>query len=190
MEHIILMGFMGCGKSTVGYRLSYRLKKCLIDTDGLIEHREKQSISAMFAEKGENYFRIKETACLKSLFDELGDRIIALGGGTPMREANRPIIKKLGKVIYLKASPETIYGRLKHDKKRPLLQCENPKERICTLLEERDPVYESLADIVIHVDGKQMNQVVQELVDILKPEQKEKQKPFGENSDSKSTKAE
>ncbi len=164
------MGFMGSGKSTVGFRLSYKLRKCLIDTDKLIEHREGMKISEIFAGKGEAYFRQKETECLNSLFHELGSRIISLGGGTPVKEENREIIKRLGKVIYLKASPETIYERVKHDKKRPLLQCENPRERIKTLLEERNPIYESVADIVIQVDGKEMYQVVQEIVEAVQNE--------------------
>lgn len=170
MEHVILIGFMGSGKSTVGFRLSYKLKKCLIDTDKLIEQREKMRISEMFAEKGEAYFRQKETECLNSLFRELGSRVISLGGGTPMRAENREIIKKLGKVIYLQASPDTIYQRVKHDTSRPLLQCEDPKGRIETLLKERDPIYESVADIVIHVDGKEMKEVVQEIVEAVQHE--------------------
>lgn len=168
MEHVILIGFMGCGKSTVGYRLSYKLKKCLIDTDQLIEHREGMSISEMFKQKGENYFRQKETECLHSLHQELGSRIVSLGGGTPVREENRAIIKSLGKVVYLKASPDTIYSRVKHDTKRPLLQCENPKARIEAVLTERNPIYESVADIVIEVDGKHIKQVVQEVAEAVK----------------------
>lgn len=170
MKHVILIGFMGSGKSTVGFRLSYKLKKCLIDTDKLIEEREKMCISEMFATKGEDYFRQKETECLNSLFHELGSRVISLGGGTPIREENREIIKKLGKVIYLQASPATIYQRVKHDTSRPLLQCENPKEKIEALLAERNPIYESVADIIIHVDGKEMKDVVQEIVEAVQDE--------------------
>lgn len=170
MKHIILIGFMGSGKSTIGFRLSYKLKKCLIDTDKLIEECEKMCISEIFAKKGESYFRQKETECLNSLFRELGSRVISLGGGTPVREENRDIIKKLGKVIYLKASSETIYQRVKRDTSRPLLQCENPMEKIITLLEERNPIYESVADIIIHVDGKEMKDVVQEIVEAVQNE--------------------
>ena len=169
-EHVILIGFMGSGKSTVGFRLSYKLKKCLIDTDKLIEQREGMSITEMFARKGEGYFRRKETECLNILFHELGSRIISLGGGTPIREENRDIIKRLGKVIYLQASPDTIYDRVKHDTSRPLLQCEDPKARIEELLAQRNPIYESVADIVINVDGKQMKEVVQEIVEALRNE--------------------
>lgn len=170
MKHVILIGFMGSGKSTVGFRLSYKLKKCLIDTDKLIEEREKMSISEMFASKGEGYFRQRETECLNSLFHELGSRIISLGGGTPIKAENREIIRKLGKVIYLQASPDTIYQRVKHDTSRPLLQCENPKGKIEAMLAERNPIYESVADIIIHVDGKEMKDVVQEIVEAVQNE--------------------
>ncbi len=170
MKHVILIGFMGSGKSTIGYRLSYRLKKCLIDTDKLIEQKEGMSISEMFAQKGEAYFRQKETEYLSRLSGELGSRIVSLGGGTPIREENQGIIKTLGKVIYLKASPDTIYERVKHDTKRPLLQCENPKARIEQLLKERDAIYESVADVIVCVDGKNMKDIVQEIVEAVSNE--------------------
>ena len=104
------------------------------------------------------------------MFHELGDRVISLGGGTPIREENRDIIKRLGKVVYLQASPDTIYKRVKHDTSRPLLQCEDPKERIQELLTVRNPIYESVADIVIKVDGKEMKDVVQEIVEAVQNE--------------------
>lgn len=170
MEHVILIGFMGCGKSTVGYRLSYKLKKCLIDTDQLIERRAGMSISEIFKQKGEAFFRQMETECLRSLHHELGSRVVSLGGGTPIREENQEIIKSLGKVIYLKASPETIYSRVKHDTRRPLLQCEDPKARIEALLSERGSIYEGVADIVIEVDGKHFKQVVQEVAEAVERE--------------------
>jgi shikimate kinase len=170
MGHIILIGFMGSGKSTVGFRLSYKLKKCLIDTDKLIEELEGMRITDMFAVKGEAYFRQKETECLKSLFHELGDRVISLGGGTPIREENREIIKRLGRVFFLKASPETVYERVKHDTNRPLLQCEDPRQRIEELLAVRNPIYESVADVVICVDGKEMKDVIAEIVEAVQHE--------------------
>lgn len=170
MKHILLIGFMGCGKSSVGYRLSYKLRKCLIDTDRLIEQREGMSITEIFEQKGETYFRYKETECLKGLANELGSRIVSVGGGTPVREENRKILKESGIVVYLKASSDTIYSRVKHDTRRPLLQCEDPKARIEMLLAERGPVYESVADIVIEVDGKHIKQVVQEVAEAVQSE--------------------
>lgn len=170
MKHIILMGFMGCGKSTIGYKLSYKLKKCLIDTDSLIEEKAGMKISDLFATKGEAYFRELETSCLETLKKELGSRIISLGGGTPIREQNRSLVKELGFVIYLKATPKTIYERTKKNNNRPLLQCENPLERIETMLLERGPVYESLADLVILVDDKEVYEVVNQIVEAISNE--------------------
>ena len=170
MKHIILIGFMGSGKSSVGYRLSYKLRKCLIDTDRLIEQREGMSITEIFDQKGETYFRQKETECLKSLSKELGSRVVSVGGGTPIREENHAILKESGTVVYLKATPETIYSRVKHDTRRPLLQCEDPKSRIEALLAERGPIYESVADIIIEVDGKHIKQVVQEVAEAVERE--------------------
>jgi shikimate kinase len=170
MKHIILIGFMGCGKSSVGYRLSYKLRKCLIDTDRLIEQREGKSIAEIFDQNGETYFRQKETDCLNNLAKELGNRVVSVGGGTPIREENRRILKSSGTVVYLKASPETIYSRVKHDTRRPLLQCEDPKRRIESLLAERGPIYESVADVIIEVDGKHIKQVVQEVAEAVQRE--------------------
>lgn len=161
------MGFMGCGKSTIGYKLSYKLKKCLIDTDSLIEQKEGMSISEIFATKGEAYFRNLEFACLKTLSHELDTRIISLGGGTPLREENQAILKELGTIIYLKASPDTIYERTKHNDKRPLLQCENPRARIEQMLQDRNPIYESLADVVINVDHKEIQEVVNCIMEVI-----------------------
>ena len=98
MKHVILMGFMGCGKSTVGVRLSYKLQKAFLDTDNLIEKMEGMPISNIFDTYGEAYFREKETEVLAALKQEKADRIISLGGGTPLREENRMILKA-GNVI-------------------------------------------------------------------------------------------
>lgn len=167
MKHIILIGFMGSGKSTVGYRLSYKLKRCFLDTDKMIERKEGMRITEIFAAKGEGYFRERETACLEGLFRELGSRIISVGGGTPIKEENRVLLRRLGTVIYLKASANTLYERVKKDTSRPLLQCDDPKQRITELLSEREAVYESIADLVICVDGKEIQEVVQKIAEVV-----------------------
>ena len=86
MENVILIGFMGCGKSTVGLRLSYRLRRTIIDTDREIEKEERRTITDIFATDGESYFRDRETACLKRLKSSANNQIISVGGGLPMRE--------------------------------------------------------------------------------------------------------
>ncbi len=163
MGNVILIGFMGCGKSTVGLRLSYRLRRTIIDTDREIEKEERRTITDIFATDGESYFRDRETACLKRLKSSANNQIISVGGGLPMREENRALLHELGQVFYLRAEGETIYERVKDDTKRPLLQVEDPLTRIKTLITERDPYYREAADVVITVDGKSFSQILDEI---------------------------
>lgn len=167
MGNVILIGFMGCGKSTVGLKLSYRLRKAVIDTDKEIEKEEQRSISDIFAAEGEEYFRKRETECLRRLIDTAGNQIISAGGGLPMREVNRELMHQLGTVVYLRAKAETIYERLKHDTTRPLLQGENPREKIRTLMAQREQNYETAADVIVDVDGKDFEQIVGEIEKLM-----------------------
>ncbi len=163
MGNVILIGFMGCGKTTVGLKLSYRLRRSIIDTDKEIEREEKRSISEIFAADGEPYFRDRETACLRKLIESTNNQIISVGGGLPMREENRQLLHELGQVFYLQAKGETIYERVKDDTTRPLLQVEDPLTKIETLLQERDPYYRAAADAVIAVDGKSFEEILNEI---------------------------
>lgn len=163
MDNIILIGFMGSGKSTVGIKLSYRLRRAMEDTDKLIEKEEGRTISEIFDTDGEAYFRDLETQCLKKLIKTANHQIISVGGGLPVREENHALLKQLGSVIYLRAEAETIYARVKHDTTRPLLQCENPLERIRKMMGERSAIYEKAADIVIDVDGKDFETILCEI---------------------------
>ena len=158
--NIVLIGFMGSGKTTVGIRLSYIMKQAIEDTDKMIEKREGKTISAIFAEEGEAAFREKETALLKELTGTFHHKILSVGGGTPLREENRKLLKQIGTVVYLRIRPETVYERLKEDDTRPLLRCEDPLERITGLLNQRKDIYEAAADIVVDVDGLDMEEVV------------------------------
>lgn len=163
MRHVILIGFMGCGKSTVGIRLSYRLRRVVEDTDKLIEKQAGKSISDIFKEDGEAAFREMETNCLKELVTLKEDRIISTGGGLPMRVENHELLKRLGCVVYLRITAQGVYKRLKDDTTRPLLQCEDPMAKIEELLAKRAPVYEQAADVILDVDGKTMEEVLAEL---------------------------
>lgn len=167
MNNVILIGFMGCGKSTVGIRLSYRLRRIVVDTDKLIERKAGMTISLIFEKQGEEWFRQMETECLRELLREGDNRIISTGGGLPVKKENHTLLKKLGCVVYLKISPECVWERLRNDTTRPLLQCENPLQKIRELLEKRQALYEAAADLVIDVDGKDMEQVIAEILDRL-----------------------
>lgn len=162
-KNIVLIGFMGCGKTTIGTKLSYRLRVPVEDTDHLIERKENRTISAIFAEDGEAYFRQKETEVLKELCGKTYRRIYSVGGGTPVREENRPLLKKLGTVVYLRVRPETVYNRLKNDTTRPLLQCEDPLSRIRDLMEQRKEAYESCADLIVDVDDLDLEGILKKI---------------------------
>lgn len=163
MGNVILIGFMGCGKTTVGLRLSYRLRQAVIDTDKEIERDQKRTIADIFSTDGEACFRELETECLKKLSGNVRNQIISAGGGLPLREENRILLHEIGMVIYLRAKAETIYERLKNDTTRPLLQGEDPAGKIRKLLGERDCYYEAAADVIIDVDGKSFEQILCEI---------------------------
>lgn len=164
-KNIILIGFMGSGKTSVGVRLSYRLRMPVEDTDKMIERREKRSVSDIFAEEGEAYFREKETGLLRELLDRKGKCIFSVGGGTPVRPENRELLRRLGKVVYLRVRPETVYQRLKEDHTRPLLQCEDPLGRIRELMEGRKEAYESCADMILDTDDLNVDEIMEKIVE-------------------------
>lgn len=173
-NNVVLIGFMGSGKTTVGIRLSYRMRRVIEDTDKLIERKEGRTISEIFATEGEEYFRQTETAMLQDLGSKLRGHILSVGGGTPVREENRPLLKKLGTVVYFRAKPETIYARLQGDTTRPLLQCENPLQRIEELMAARKEAYESCADIIIDVDSLSMDEIIDKVMEGVKRRKEEK----------------
>lgn len=153
MENIILIGYMGSGKTTVGRGVAKLKEYNFVDTDEMIAEQQHRSISEIFAADGEQAFRDMETELLRQLIAEKKERlIISTGGGMPLRAENRQLLAQLGKVVYLKAQPETIYDRIKGDTTRPLLQCENPMKRIAEMIAERNPLYEEGATFIVEVD--------------------------------------
>lgn len=166
-KSVVLIGFMGSGKSTMGVRLSYQLKCALEDTDKLIERQEKITISEIFEQQGEDAFRQMETELLRELCEINGQRIYSVGGGTPVRAVNRPLLKRLGTVVYLRACPETIYERLRGDTTRPLLQGEDSLGRIRSLMAEREGAYAEAADVIVDVDGLTADQVIEHILEGL-----------------------
>lgn len=159
-----MIGFMGSGKSTLGIRLSYRLQYALEDTDKLIECRVGRTIGEIFDQEGEEAFRQMETEQLRKLVENKGQRVYSVGGGTPIREVNRPLLKQLGFVVYLRISPEAVYERLKGDTTRPLLQGKDPLGRIRSLMAEREAAYTEVADVILDVDDLTADQVVEQII--------------------------
>lgn len=173
-NNIVLTGFMGSGKTTVGIKLSYLLKRCMEDTDELIERKEGRKIREIFETDGEAAFRDMETELLKELAGKLKNRILSVGGGTPVREENRALLKEIGTVVYLRTKPETVYERLKNDTSRPMLRGADPKERICELLSKRATFYEEGADLIVDVDGMNVEDVASAVIQGLRKREEQK----------------
>jgi shikimate kinase len=153
-ENIVLIGFMGCGKSTVGRELHQRLGYPLVDMDHLIEQRAGMAITEIFAAQGEAAFRDMESALLRELDDPAAPRrIIATGGGVVEREENRALLRKLGYVVWLHAPASVILERTRKTRNRPLLNTENPAARIEALMEKRLPFYQETAHLKLDTSG-------------------------------------
>lgn len=165
--NIVLIGFMGSGKSSVGKRLSYKLRRPFVDSDQLITDKEGCSISQIFSEKGEEVFRDIETECIRTLTENKSRFIFSTGGGVPLRKENRGLLRKIGTVVYLKTTPETIYDRIKDDTTRPLLQSADPQMKIREMMNERNGIYEETADITVSTDDKTCREIADEIVEAV-----------------------
>lgn len=151
---LVLIGFMGTGKSTVGRKLHEQLGYELIDTDQQIELRRKQTIPEIFAKEGEQAFRDLETELLRELADNPPtNRIISTGGGIVLREQNRKLLRQLGFVVWLTAAPVEILKRTSRNNHRPLLQTEDPQQAIHRMLAERNPLYREAAHLELDTDN-------------------------------------
>lgn len=167
-RNIVLEGFMGSGKTTVSEILSDKLELELFDTDAAIVDTQRRSINEIFDMDGEGAFRDMETALLATaVSDHFRDMVFSLGGGMVMRQDNRDLLKELGKVVYLRAKPETIYERVKDDDSRPLLKGEDPLGKIKDLLAVRGEVYESCADIIIDTDDMTPEEIADRIIEEL-----------------------
>jgi shikimate kinase len=163
--NIVIIGFMGTGKSTVAKLLAQELKLPYVETDLCIEAKEQTSISDIFQTKGEAYFREVETAVIREVSQRKGV-IISTGGGAVLKQENINFFKKIGTLFCLTANADEIYQRLAKDTTRPLLQTSNPREKIKDLLELRQPFY-AKADHQIETTGIAPEQIVQTIKRIL-----------------------
>ena len=157
----------GSGKSTVGRHLSRALGWRFIDSDAEIERHIGGSIRAFFEQQGEDAFRDLEQATLTDLACSSDAAVLATGGGSVLREANRQALRAGGKVVYLRSSPEELFRRLRHDRQRPLLQVADPHKRLRELFQQRDPLYRDAADFVIETGrptvGTLVNMILMQL---------------------------
>lgn len=168
MKRVILMGFMGTGKTTVGKCLAKELSVKFLDTDELIEKEQRKKISEIFAREGEEAFRDMETDMLKKLLECKEEFVLSIGGGTPLRKENRELLSKIGKVIYLKTTKEEILRRVSKSKNRPLLQGGAVEERITALMNTRAEIYEEAAGAEVWTDGKTPSEVAKKIIEMMK----------------------
>ena len=167
-----LVGMPGSGKSTVGRQLARRLGLPFIDMDQRLEQRLGCSISSFFEQHGEQAFRDHETALLAELAAESGDMVLSTGGGVVLRAENRAALRSgFSHVMYLRASPDEIYKRIRHDKTRPLLQVDNPLQRLRELYTARDPLYRASSHYVIETGRPTVSTLVNMIVMQLEMDQ-------------------
>jgi len=146
--NIVLIGFMGSGKTSIGRLVAQRLGFQFIDTDAKIVERTGLQIPQIFEKHGEAWFREQETATLRSL-SILNRTVISTGGGVVVREENHAVLRELGFVVWLTASEDVIFERVSRNKKRPLLQTPDPRQTVHEMLEARRHLYEAVAQFTL-----------------------------------------
>jgi len=177
--NIVLVGFMGTGKTTIAIELSHRLGMKYVSTDDLIEKRERRTINEIFTKSGEGYFRdiesavIRDTMCMDNL-------VIDTGGGAVIRDENVAYMKSSGVIICLTADEDVIMERTKKYKHRPILNVEDPKRKIRDLLARRLPYY-AKADYTIDTGKLTVRQVIDKIAEITEPKLKRKEEPKNES---------
>ncbi len=164
--NLVLCGMMGAGKTTIGIKIADRTGRRWYDTDGLIVDKYGK-ISDIFEYYGEAHFRKIETEIIRELAEK-DNLIISTGGGLVLKKENNELLQKNGKIVFLRATLETLAKRLKVDGNRPLLQTstESIRDRLSRLMQERTPVYEHVADYIVDVDGKTPEKIAEEIVAI------------------------
>jgi shikimate kinase len=162
-NNIYLIGPMAAGKSTIGKLLAKRLNMEFYDTDAEIISCTGVEISLIFELESEEGFRARETNQLQ-LLSKLDGAVVATGGGIVLKKINRDILKKTGWVIYLQCSVEQQLSRTKFDTKRPLLQIDNPKKKLEELMQQRAPLYESLADVTVSTNKTSSRKVISSII--------------------------
>ncbi|MDJ0625824.1 MAG: shikimate kinase [Candidatus Caenarcaniphilales bacterium] len=173
-NNVTLIGMMGSGKSTVGKHLAQSMSFKFLDTDELIEQKQKKSISQIFTDNGEEEFRYIESKTVEGLvFQPLENHIISTGGGIVLNEENVKNFRSIGTIVWLNASSQTILSRIESDSSRPLLaSSENEtfmekQMKIEQILKSRTVKYQKAADFIINADHKSVEEISQEIIDCL-----------------------
>ena len=186
MNHIVIIGFMGSGKTRVGKRLAKDFNLPFVDVDRVVSKKMNLTMKEIFDRFGEPFYRALETTVIKALIDDPEQKIISLGSGLPMQEQNEKYIKKLGTVVYLKGSYATLKKRLENSSSNPLsspsirglllensssnplIEGEDREDKIRKLLKQRDPVYAKFADVEMITGDKPFEDLIAQLEEKLK----------------------
>lgn len=163
-NNIILIGFMGSGKTTFGRWITRTHNMEFLDTDEYIENKYNKLIKDIFRDSGEEAFRDMETQTIKELAQVCDNCVISVGGGLPVREVNRSFLKELGIVVYLEASVDELVKRLSKDTSRPLLAGGNLREKIESLMTAREVLYKDAADVIVKTDGRRFEDMYADIV--------------------------
>lgn len=169
-KNIFLIGFMGAGKTTVGKVLAKNLGRDFVDLDEYLVKKLGITVPQIFSRFGECFFRDAESEALLSV-SKKNRQVIATGGGVVLRDGNWELMKKRGITIYLKASPEILWNRIKGNTSRPLLQVENPYKRLLELLSKRNALYEK-ADFTVetvNVSPQNIAEEIEKLINSILP---------------------
>lgn len=166
MNHIVIIGFMGSGKTRVGKRLAKDLNLPFIDVDRIITKKFNMSVKEVFERFGEPFYRALETLAIKNLIEDKERKVISLGAGLPVQEQNQKYLKELGTVIYLKGSYAVLKKRLEGSN-NPLIEGSDQEDKIKKLLKQRDPVYAHFADIQVETGVKPFEGLIEEIEEKL-----------------------
>jgi shikimate kinase len=158
-DSIVLIGFMGSGKTTLGKWIAENQGYIFVDTDELIETEEGRTINEIFATDGEEYFRNLETQVIGRLADDDRKLVISVGGGLPVREENRKLMRRAGRVVYLNTGVDELERRLKGDTTRPLLAGSDLRKKITDLMEKRERLYLDAADVVVDTENRTFEEI-------------------------------
>ncbi len=160
-QHVVLVGMMGAGKSTVGRALAERMHRPLVDTDQLVEASAGRSVRQIFAAEGEAAFRARESAALTEALGSARPVVIAAAGGVVLSEANRAALAASGaRVVWLCATPALVARRTARGSHRPLLDGDR-HGTLARMFAEREPLYRQVADQIVSVDHRSVNDVVE-----------------------------
>ncbi|KKD61459.1 shikimate kinase [Grimontia sp. AD028] len=165
-RNIFLVGPMGAGKSTIGRHLAQQLHMEFFDSDTVIEERTGADIAWVFDVEGEEGFRVREENVINDLTEKQGI-VLATGGGSIKSRESRNRLSARGIVVYLETTIEKQLARTQRDKKRPLLQTEQPREVLEALAGERNPLYEEIADYVVRTDDQSAKVVANQIIELL-----------------------